>query len=329
MPLCLCVEEEPLCNRYNGATIVSPALCWAPSSSGQPYGVANRSGQPDYPEVLAIVRTAIEGGVNCFDTAAAYGSSEEVLGRALRELGMSERVTVVTKVRSLTLDEQADPARAAQAIENSVAASRQHLGLDCLPVVLFHRERDAVYLPVLASLQTRGWLRHAGVSCDNQPGPAVAFAGQAGVAALQLPANLLDHRHRRSGVLSVAASRGVALFIRSVFLQGLLLMPEDAIPPALREVIPARRRLVAIAEEGGLSLAELAVGYLLAQPGVTCVLVGVETVAQMRRNLAIFARTPLEPDLVRRLDAESFELPEAILTPWQWARLIEQEEKQA
>ena len=50
---------------------------------GMPYGVANRMGQPDYGDVLAMVAAAIEGGVNCFDTAAAYGSSEEVLGRAM------------------------------------------------------------------------------------------------------------------------------------------------------------------------------------------------------------------------------------------------------
>ena len=60
---------------------------------GMPYGVANRTGQPSYPDVVAILAAAVEGGVNCFDTAAAYGTSEDVLGRALRELGIADRVT--------------------------------------------------------------------------------------------------------------------------------------------------------------------------------------------------------------------------------------------
>ena len=48
---------------------------------GLPYGIANRAGQPEYGEIRAIVAAAVEGGVNCFDTAAAYGTSEAVLGR--------------------------------------------------------------------------------------------------------------------------------------------------------------------------------------------------------------------------------------------------------
>ncbi|MFP6678012.1 MAG: aldo/keto reductase, partial [Pirellulaceae bacterium] len=53
---------------------------------GLPYGVANRGGQTSYSDVVKILRVCLDGGVNCFDTAADYGTSEEVLGRALREL---------------------------------------------------------------------------------------------------------------------------------------------------------------------------------------------------------------------------------------------------
>ena len=152
---------------------------------GMPYGVANRTGQPTYRDVLAIVAAAVEGGINCFDTAAAYGTSEEVLGRALHELRIADRVVVVTKVRPLRGAELADGVLASRAIEQSVADSRRRLQLDCLPVVLFHREADAAYSEVLDRLQAQGWLRYAGVSCDNRPGPASTFvaAGQHGSAA--------------------------------------------------------------------------------------------------------------------------------------------------
>jgi aryl-alcohol dehydrogenase-like predicted oxidoreductase len=285
---------------------------------GMSYGVANRTGQPAYRDVVAMLKAAIEGGVNCFDTAAAYGCSEELLFRALHELGMADRVVVVTKVRPLTAEELTDSARAARAVEQSVAESRRRLGIDCLPVVLFHRETDAEYLPLLEQLSRRGWLRHAGVSCDHRPGPAARFAEQSGVAALQLPANLLDRRHQQSGVFATASAHGVAVFVRSVYLQGLLRMPEDAIPPALHEVIPARRRLVAIADDAGLTLGELAVRYMLAQHGVTCVLTGVETVAQVRNNVAIVERGPLDGDVVEAVDAMATGLSQRVLTPSLW-----------
>lgn len=285
---------------------------------GMAYGVANRAGQPAYPEVRAIIAAAIAGGVNAFDTAAAYGTSEEVLGRALHELGVADRVLVVTKVRPLNPAELADTALARRAIEQSVLQSRQRLRLDCLPMVLFHREADARHLEELERLKAKGWLRQAGVSCDNRPGPAAEFAALPAITALQIPANILDRRHLHGGSLAAAAAQGVAVFIRSVYLQGLLLMPEPAVPEALRPLVPVRRRLAAIADAAGLSFAELALRYMLAQAGVTSVLTGVETLAQIHENIALFNRGPLSDDLLAAIDAAVPELPETILTPALW-----------
>ncbi len=285
---------------------------------GMPYGVANRTGQPEYHDVLAIVAAAVEGGVNCFDTAAAYGTSEEVLGRALHELGVADRVLVVTKVRPLNPDELADSTMASRAIERSVDESRRRLRLDCLPVVLFHREPDAKYLDELEELRTKGCLRHIGVSCDNRPGRAAEIVAAGNVSALQLPGNVLDRRHQNSGIFHEAASRGVAVFLRSVYLQGLLVMSERDIPPGLRDVLPARQKLQGLADAAGIRLAELALRFMLSQDGITSVLAGVETVAQVRDNLAIFNQGPLPADLLNALDAATPELSETILTPSLW-----------
>ena len=285
---------------------------------GMPYGIANVTGQPDYRQVLAILEAALEGGVNCFDTAAAYGNSEEVLGRALHELGVADDVVVVTKVQPLAPGLSADPAAAGQAIETSVADSRCRLGLETLPIVLFHREGEVQYLPVLEKLKHRGWLRYAGVSCDNRPGPATRFAAQPGVAALQIPANILDRRHVEDGAFAAAATHGAAVFVRSVFLQGLLVMPEASIPARLSDVVAVRRELAGIAEDAGLSMPALAIRYMLAQEGVTCVLTGVETVEQVRTNCSIFASGPLDPEVVQRVNAAVPTLPEQILIPLMW-----------
>ncbi len=285
---------------------------------GLPYGVANRRGQPTPEEVRGMVAAAIDGGVNCFDTAAAYGTSEVVLGQALRELKAADRVVVVTKVRALTPDERADGRNAARAIRQSVEASRQRLGIDCLPLVLFHRESDAFYLDELLALRDQGWLRHAGVSCDNRPGPAADFAVGGLAAALQIPCNLLDPRHARAGSLRAAAANGVAVFVRSVYLQGVLAMPEAEIPAKLHGLVPVRRRLEGVAREAGIPLTELAVRTMLAREGVTCVLTGVETLDQIRGNIALFNRGPLPADLLAAVDAVVPELPEALITPSMW-----------
>ena len=287
---------------------------------GMPYGVANRTGQPTYGDVLEILSAALEGGVNCFDTAAAYGTSEEVLGRALTELGVIDRVTVVTKVRPIDPAQQADIDRISKLIEQSITESRQRLRLDSLPVVLFHREGDARYRNVLAEFRDRGWLRHFGVSCDNRPGPAAQFIAEGCFSALQIPANILDGRHLQSGVFQDAAARGVAVFVRSVYLQGLVVMPECDIPPALQGVIPVRRRLELLAGDAGMNLAEMSLRYMLSQNDVTSVITGVETVSQVKANLAMFNRGPLPEDLLTAIAKETTELPESTISPNMWPR---------
>ena len=285
---------------------------------GLPYGVANRTGQPGIDQVRDIVKAALDGGVTTLDTAAAYGTSEEVLGCVLHELGVTERVKVITKVRPLTPAEVADPDAAAHAITASVDTSRQRLRVECLTMVLFHREADACHLQHLETLKKKGWLRYAGVSCDNRPGPASTFTERRGVDALQLPVNILDRRHLRAGSIDAAVKNSVKLFARGAFLQGLLMMPEEHLPPVLRDVVPVRKALEGIADGAGVSMAELSLRYLLGLTGITSVLTGVETVSQIQENLEHVKRGPLSVDVMDAIDAVVPDLPETLLTPSFW-----------
>lgn len=285
---------------------------------GQPYGVANRTGQPSYGTVVEMLEVALAGGVNACDTAAAYGTSEEVLGQAIRERGWQQHLSVVTKVQPLSPAELADPALGRAAVERSVERSLRRLSLARPPLVLFHRECDAVFLDVLIPWVERGSLAGLGVSCDHAPGPPRAFAADPRIRALQVPANLLDHRHRRGGTFQAAADHGVALWVRSVYLQGLLQMPEQQVPPALAAVVPLRRALQQLASDAGVTLGELAFRYLLAQPEVTSLVIGVETVAQVRDNLRLVARGPLSADTCAAIEALDLTPPETLITPRLW-----------
>lgn len=273
---------------------------------GQPYGIANRTGQPSYRTVCDILTTAAAAGINCLDTAAVYGTSEEAIGQALAELNLRDRLQVVTKIMPVNNDPGL--------IRVSVEQSLRRLQLETLPVVLFHRETDFAHLDALEKLRQAGLVGRIGVSCDNRPGPALQMLATGRVAALQLPGNVLDRRHQRTGIFAAAAARGVPVFIRSVYLQGLLLMPAESVPANLRAILPVRERLAKLASEAGLSLAELALRYMLGQPGVTSVITGIESVEQLRANIAMIARGPLPADL----DVAVPELPEAILSPGLW-----------
>jgi aryl-alcohol dehydrogenase-like predicted oxidoreductase len=281
------------------------------------YGIANQTGQPSYAEARALVACAFEGGVTGIDTAAGYGTSEEILGRILAELRIADQVMVVSKVMHMV--DHLDAVAAAAAVEASVTRSLQRLRLEQLPVCLFHLESNFCYHEALLRLKERGLVGHIGSSVMTLEATAAMIAGGQ-AEALQIPTNVLDRRYTGAGLCRQAAQRGMAVFVRSIYLQGLLLLSDEATPPELAAVNPVRRRLRALAEEAGKGLTELAARYILGLEGVTCAVIGVETVDQMRQNLALFGRGPLPADLQQAINAAVPDLPDRILMPTLWPR---------
>lgn len=284
---------------------------------GLPYGVANKIGQPSPREILEILKCAHEGGINCLDTAATYGESEERIGQALAELGIASEMIVVTKVCALADNLSSKTADAI--VEQSVVNSLKKLRLETLPFCLFHREENFRYVESLQKLQARGLVQYIGCSMMTTA-PAVNILGSGLAAALQIPANLFDHRFRKLGVLPTAREQNVAIFVRSIYLQGLLLMPDADIPAELAQVIPLRHKLHTLAREAGIEMSALAARYILSLEGVTCAVVGVESVLQMRENLELFSAGPLPDALVAKINEIIPEMPNEILLPNLWSK---------
>jgi len=284
---------------------------------GMPYGVANVTGPPDYPTARAMLAMAVERGITCFDTAPIYGGSEALLGRALRELRVLDNVTLVTKVLALTDEQFADPAAAANTITASVDASRERLGLDCLPVVLFHAERDQRYLDVLSSLREQGRVGGIGVSLASPLKQPLTL--DARVEAIQAPANLADRWPRDPGMVAEFQRPGLAVFIRSVYLKGLLLLPAETLPETLASFRPVRRKLSSIAAEGGLSDAEMALRFAMGLDFADSVIVGAETADQLRANLDMAEKGPLPADVLGAIEEATRKVSDFVLTPGRWS----------
>ncbi len=278
---------------------------------GMEYGIANVSGKPSFDRVCEIIRMAYENGVTALDTAAAYGTSEEVVGAAFERLGLREAMTVVSKVPPI--EAESDPAAEAT-IERTIRQSLKRLRLTRLSVCLLHREDDLRFLPVLERMVGRGLIGGAGVSLDSD-----RYLGQAAEAGfIQLPYNVLDRRFE--SFWPPVRRNGIRVFARSVYLQGLLLMPEDRIGAGLRAVIPVRRELESLARAAGCGMSELCMRYALSNPAVASVVTGVDTSEQLRENLRVAALGPLPSDLLDRVRACVPELPETLVRPSRWGR---------
>ncbi|MEI8248854.1 MAG: aldo/keto reductase [Lentisphaerota bacterium] len=284
---------------------------------GLNYGIANTAGKPSYETARDIIQAAYESGVNCLDTAAGYGDSEAVLGRALAELNLKDKIQVISKVPGITQQNLSESAAERFIVEN-VENSLGRLGIQRLSACLFHVEQDIRYIGILQKLEKKGLIGGAGVSLDTNHHCDDVIA--AGIKYVQLPYNVLDKRFDE--FLPLAQQNGIAVFTRSVYLQGLLLMPEDRIRESLLEVIPIRCRLACLAAEAGMNMSELCMRFVLSNPAISSVLAGVDNLEQLKHNLQLIEKGQISTVLYQKVKAAIPLLDEKIIRPFLWNKTL-------
>lgn len=278
---------------------------------GLNYGIANTDGKPSAERVRDILQKAYARGIRTLDTAAAYGESETVLGTELGNLGLLDKVKIVSKVPPIP--ENCSETEAEKFIMDSVEKSLTNLKINQLDALLFHRENNLKYLKLLQKAKDAGLTRSIGASLDSII-PENAYECE----AVQVPGNVLDRRFL--AFLRKAHENGTRIYNRSVYLQGLLLMPEERIPEPLKSVIEYRRKLEALAKDIGIAPAELYIRYLLSINEIDGVLTGVDTAGQLEYNCDVADAGILSNDVMEHIFAIIPDLPECIIRPSIWAK---------
>ena len=242
---------------------------------GLAYGIAGRGQVVPEAEVRAILECAADDGVCCVDTASAYGDIEQRLGRLASGLPLD----FVTKVPAIPAD--LTPANAATFALEAAARSLTRLGPALRSLMLhngadLHGERGDHVASALRSWSARQGIRF-GASC-YAPEEAGALQRKHGIALTQLPGNALDQRVTDDNT----NLRGLEIHLRSVFLQGLLLMPlADAIAK-LPHARPALEQWHSSCRQHGNTALEMALAVAKSFSAVSYVVVGVDSLAQWR-----------------------------------------------
>ena len=272
-----------------------PRIALGTVQFGQAYGIANAAGQVDKTQVEAMLAFARTAGIHTLDTAAMYGTAEQRLGR----FGVAD-FEVITKVPALP-DDATEPGRW---IREQVEASMKRLRLDRLYGLLLHSADDlnGPYADEVAKelleLRRRGRVGKIGVSIYS-PVQLEAVLERLLPDLVQAPLNVFDDRLRRSGWLERLVARGTEVHVRSIFLQGLLLMPPEKVPPYFgmwRGRLAAWHAWVAAQ---GLEPTEACLRHVLAIKGISRIIVGCDSLEQLRGIVECSAGRPLPapPDL--------------------------------
>ena len=287
---------------------------------GLNYGIANKEGQPSLEKVKGILRAAADFGVNTLDTAAAYGSSEEVLGRALEEAGLAGKFQIITKIPIFPADTSDKDAETL--IHDSLERSLERLRCSKLRAVLIHNEQNLPYFSVLERICAEGYADGAGLSLDSRASLSEFREIVRRAGYVQLPSNLVDRRFDE--FIDSAPERGAFIFTRSACLQGLLLIPDNEFPPHLRELLSWRGKAQRIAEELGISVKELCFRYLVSLTGVTSIVFGVDNKEQLAENCSCALKGPLPGSVVERIRSGIPLLEESLIRPFLWAQRAEE-----
>jgi aryl-alcohol dehydrogenase-like predicted oxidoreductase len=291
---------------------------------GMPYGVANTTGKPDETNSFRILDEAVRGGINCFDTAIGYGESERVLGSYFSG---KEKPIIVSKL-SLAPDENTDEADVEKRVLSQLEGSLERLELDKIPVMLLHtphallRYGRAVTKAFEKAVRD-GYAERMGISFGAEPEERFrelwAFAREDVYEAVQIPLNIFDHRLLRAGALELMRDAGKTVFVRSVFLQGLLTMEPDRLPEHLAGAGKYLVTLQKLADREGMSVQELAVAFVRGLPGVHSLVVGAETPEQVRANVRMIDATPSISEETRHDILQAFsQVPEYLISPHLW-----------
>lgn len=255
---------------------------------GGDYGVSNFLGRTPPSEVARILAAAGKLGIRVLDTAALYGQAEQVLGE--NDLDSFQIVTKTLRVDQavISMDEGE---RMLASFEESLAK----LGRSSVYGLLIHNADDLlaqggdILVRCLERLKGDGKVQKVGVSIYN--GDQVArLLARFTPDLVQVPVSVLDQRLIHGGQLELLKSLGVEIHVRSVFLQGLLLMDPASTPRYFEPLRPLLARWHATARDADMTSAQAALAFVRTLPQVDCVLVGVESARQLDQCATDFAR---------------------------------------
>jgi aryl-alcohol dehydrogenase-like predicted oxidoreductase len=268
-------------------------------------------------ESVATIKRAVELGINFFDTADMYGwgHSEELLGRALKEVGNRDRQYIASKVGfwhddqgKRTFNETRDYIlRACDASLRRLQTDR----IDLYQCHLWRTERWTEFLDAFEVLQKQGKIRFYGIS-TNDFDVVQHFDERHHLTSVQSNYNLLD-RHVEKDILRYCRERGIAFIARGPLAMGKLSGKltnnhqfdandirgkwlEGDNRKNFERDIETVERLRPIAQKYGFIMAELAVKFVLTHVAVSTTIPGTKSRNQLEHNVAASILPPLTRD---------------------------------
>lgn len=226
------------------------------------YGISSEGKSRSRNEHKELLKAAARLGVKYVDTSPSYGDAETIIGETSKEGTKFESYTKFSKINEYNISK----------VWESAKKSLISLNTEKFSGFYFHNIEEMAKLPrsqlsnFVVKVRELGITSKVGISVYTEKDIERALEILPNLDLLQVPENILDRRLAKSPLLQELHKNGVEIHVRSVFLQGLLLMPESAIPKSLMGARQTILELEYYAREREISVIDLCVNYIRGLP---------------------------------------------------------------
>lgn len=288
---------------------------------GMKYGIANKIGQLEESGAFDLLSYAFRSGINTFDTASEYGDSETRIGGFLsKNPSFLKQVIIITKVPSLAKS-RVEAKNCGDFIRKCVDRSLVRLGVNSIDFLLFHDFNDIIefseeILEPLKTLKFANLVKHFGVSVYD-PEEAKVTMEHSLFDVIQIPLSVFDQRFFEDLTLPNLKKKKFTIFSRSVFLQGLLLMPPDEVPCHLSSAIPKLIEFREISKKFKIPVEKLCLDFVREVKEIDSIVLGAESITQLEANIRNYS-TDLNKEALGLLREKFKNVPETLINPRTW-----------
>ena len=254
-----------------------PALSLGTANFGMAYGVGSSEKHLGLFQASKILKTASKGGFSHLDTATAYGNSEKILGDLLSK---KKNFRITTKLKP---SECIDAKTIVQSVKESLYRTKQAKHWAVLlhnPQILLEGNSKEIQLG-LNEIVDIGLTERVGISAYNESEIVQAKSLAPLLSVFQVPENVCDQRLKESPNLFKLALEDNIIFVRSIFLQGLLLMDPLSLPIKVANGSLGLKKLGDFCNKHGVSIIDLCIGYAKSIPWSSGLIFGADSENQI------------------------------------------------
>ena len=248
---------------------------------GLDYGINNSIGKPTNKNIYKILDYAYENGIRTLDTAESYGNAHLIIGNYLKK-NSKKNFKLISKLNSKQILNKGK-------LKFHIINKLKEFNIEYIHGYMIHDFKNFIQneylLKELESIKREGFINIVGISLYENDEIVNVINNYNNFDFIQVPFNLLDNETRRGKVLKLAKKKNIKIFSRSTFLQGLFFKQLNSFPSNLNPLKKYIKKIKNIQASSQTDINSIALNYCLSKKYIDKVLIGVESLSQLKKNL--------------------------------------------